>query len=64
MDNTIVRVRSLIGGHYRVGRYFGTEPTNLETRSLTRRELLAIESDHNISIEIVQENEQMQSING
>ncbi len=55
MDTRIVRVRSLRGGHYRAGRYFGPDKVNIEARVLSRRELAAIEADPDLSVEIISE---------
>ncbi len=57
MDQRIVRVHSLRGGHHRIGRYFGTVPVDLEARSLSRKELSALQSDPDLSVEIISEEE-------
>ena len=55
MDTRIIRVRSLRGGHYRAGRYFGPDKVNIEAHILSRKELAAIQADPDLSVEIVSE---------
>lgn len=55
MDTRIIRVRSLRGGHYRAGRYFGPDKVNIEARVLSRKELAAIQVDPDLLVEIVSE---------
>lgn len=57
MTGTIVRVRSVRGGHHRIGRYFGIEPIDIEARTLSRRELSALQSDPDLSVEVISEEE-------
>jgi hypothetical protein len=53
MDNCIVRVRSLLGGHYRGGRYIDATPQDIEARTLSRKEFAALQSDPGLSVEII-----------
>ncbi|QAZ68256.1 hypothetical protein [Solidesulfovibrio carbinolicus] len=57
MDTRIVRVRSLRGGHYRGGRHFGAAPQDIEARTLSRKQLAALQDDPDLSVEIVQDGE-------
>lgn len=57
MNATIVRVRSVRGGHHRIGRYFGIEPIDIEARTLSRKELSALQSDPDLSVEVISEEE-------
>lgn len=57
MDRRIVRIRSLKGGHHRIGRYFGAEPIDIEARTLSRKELSALQSDPDLSVKVISEEE-------
>ncbi len=57
MDTCIVRVRSLLGGHYRGGRYIDATPQDIEARTLSRKEFAAFQSDPGLSVEIIQDDE-------
>lgn len=63
MDRRIVRIRSLKGGHHRIGRYFGAEPTDIEARTLSRKELAALQNDPGLSVQVIHDNGDAQTNN-
>ena len=57
MDRRIVRVRSLQGGHHRIGRFFGPEEVDIEARTLSRKELASLQSDPDLCVRFITEGE-------
>jgi len=62
MDTRIVRVRSLRGGHYRGGRYLGEVPQDIEARTLSRKEIAALQEDPNLEVKLINEGEEKASV--
>ena len=56
-NRRIVRIRSLRGGHYRAGRYIGAESVDIEARTLSRKELAALQDDPDLSVELISEDQ-------
>jgi hypothetical protein len=63
MDTRIVRVRSLRGRHYRSGRHFGEVPQDIKARTLSRKELAALQNDPALFVEIVQDGDSVATDN-
>lgn len=62
MDTSIVRIRSLLGGHYRGGRYIDVTPQDIEARTLSRKELAALQGDPGLSVEIIKNGDNTETI--
>lgn len=63
MDRRIVRVRSLKGGHFRAARHFGAEPVEIGVRTLTRKELEALQADPDLCVQIIHDGEDAETDN-
>ena len=55
MDTRIIRVRSLRGGHYRAGRYFDEAPQDIEARTLSHKQLAALQDDPDLEMRLLME---------